>query len=78
MMQFASRPLLLTALLILSAGSIVFASFAGSVAMDPASWWAALFNPDSMDGEMLWKLRLPRAFAAWTVGAMLAGTSAAA
>jgi len=71
-MQFASRPLLLTALLILSVGSIVFASIAGSVSMDPASWWVALFNPDSMDGEMLWKLRLPRAFAAWTVGAMLA------
>ncbi len=40
--------------------------------MNFSAWWAALFDPRSLDGEMLWRLRLPRAFAAWTVGAMLA------
>lgn len=70
--RFPSRPTTLLTLLALSAGSIVFASAAGSVSLDISSWWAALLNPGSTDGEMLWRLRLPRAFAAWTVGAMLA------
>jgi iron complex transport system permease protein len=72
MMRFASGPFFLLVLLLLSAGSILHASFAGSVSMDLATWWSALTNPQSLDGEMLWRLRLPRAFAAWTVGAMLA------
>jgi iron complex transport system permease protein len=72
MSQFAHRPLILASLLLLSIGSILYASIAGSVSMDLQSWWHALLNPDSPDGEMLWRLRLPRAFAAWTVGAMLA------
>ena len=72
MIRFASRPLLMTTLLLLSVGSIVFASITGSISMDLPTWWSALLNPQSMDGEMLWRLRLPRAFAAWTVGAMLA------
>lgn len=71
-MQFASRPYLLAFLLFLSAGSILFASFAGSYSMDLPAWWDAFRNPHSMAGEMLWRLRLPRAVAAWTVGAMLA------
>ena len=37
-----------------------------------AGWWAALTHPDSANGELLWRLRLPRAVAAWVVGAMLA------
>ncbi len=72
MIQFGSRPLLMAILLLLSALSIVFASFSGSISMDLPTWWSALLNPQSLDGEMLWRLRLPRAFAAWTVGAMLA------
>ncbi len=72
MKRFASRPLTLTTLLLLSVVSIIYASIAGSVSMDLATWWSALLNPQSLDGEMLWRLRLPRAFAAWTVGAMLA------
>lgn len=71
-MQFASRPLLLAFLVILSAGSVLFASFAGSYSLDIPAWWDALQKPHSMAGEMLWRLRLPRALAAWTVGAMLA------
>jgi iron complex transport system permease protein len=72
MKQFASRPLVMSSLLLLSALSIFYASIAGSVSMDLGTWWSGLMNPESADGEMLWRLRLPRAFAAWTVGAMLA------
>lgn len=72
MSQFAPRALILASLTLLSVGSILYASIAGSVSMDLQGWWHALLNPQSADGEMLWRLRLPRAFAAWTVGAMLA------
>ena len=72
MRRFTPTPLLLAALFLLSLASIFHASIAGSVSMDLATWCAALFNPQSLDGEMLWRLRLPRAFAAWAVGAMLA------
>ncbi|HSM68994.1 MAG TPA: iron ABC transporter permease, partial [Xanthomonadales bacterium] len=65
-------PLLISGLVLLSAASIVFASLAGSVAMDLPAWWSALTHPDSADGALLWQLRLPRALAAWVVGAMLA------
>jgi iron complex transport system permease protein len=72
MKRIVSRPLLLAGLFMLSIGSIIHASIAGSVSMDLSTWWSALINPQGLDGEMLWRLRLPRAFAAWTVGAMLA------
>jgi iron complex transport system permease protein len=71
MMATAFRKLSLPILLVLSAGSIVFASAAGSVSLGPSEWWAALLHPDTPNGELLWRLRLPRAFAAWAVGAML-------
>ncbi len=35
-------------------------------------WLGAIGNPDSQSGELIWQLRLPRALAAWAVGAMLA------
>jgi len=72
MKRFTSHPFLLLILLLLSVASIIYASITGSVSMNFSAWWAALFDPRSLDGEMLWRLRLPRAFAAWTVGAMLA------
>ena len=72
MMAIASRRILLLTLLLLSAGSIALASALGSVSLGASGWWAALLNPETLDGELLWRLRLPRAFAAWTVGAMLA------
>lgn len=72
MLPITSRPLLISGLVLLSAASIVFASLAGSVAMDLQAWWSALTHPDSPDGALLWQLRLPRALAAWVVGAMLA------
>ena len=59
-------------LALLTIGSVVYASATGSVTLDPSDWWAALLNPASMNGELLWRLRLPRAGAAWSVGAMLA------
>ncbi len=71
MMATASRSILLLTLAIFSAASILLASAMGSVTLDPAGWWTALLQPDSPNGDLLWKLRLPRAFAAWTVGAML-------
>lgn len=72
MLPITSRPLLISGLVLLSAASIVFASLAGSIAMDLPAWWNALSHPDSPDGALLWQLRLPRALAAWVVGAMLA------
>jgi iron complex transport system permease protein len=70
--RISSRPAALSVLFLLSVGSIVFATAAGSVSLDIHQWWAALTEPGSRDGEMLWRLRLPRAAAAWAVGAMLA------
>ncbi|MBT8062807.1 MAG: iron ABC transporter permease [Gammaproteobacteria bacterium] len=72
MMRFASRPALLAALVLLSLASLVIASMAGAHAMGLSEWWMALRQPDSTAGELLWRLRLPRATAAWVVGAMLA------
>ena len=72
MLPTTSRSVLLTALVLLSVVSMLFASFAGSVAMSPGAWSSALLNPDCPDGALLWQLRLPRALAAWVVGAMLA------
>lgn len=62
--------LLLLALLCL--GCAMFATALGSVALSPTAWWAALTNPGSSNGELLWRLRIPRAGAAFVVGAMLA------
>jgi iron complex transport system permease protein len=67
----ASRRIAVGLLLLLSLGSVLFASAVGSVNLGFDAWRTALLHPDSPDGELLWRLRLPRAFAAWTVGAML-------
>lgn len=66
------RRFLLFLLLLLSVGSVFFASAAGSVAMQWDEWLAAIRHSDSSLGELVWRLRLPRALAAWCVGAMLA------
>lgn len=71
-MPFVSHRLLMVLLALLTIGSVVYASATGSVTLSPSDWWSALLNPASMDGELLWRLRLPRAGAAWSVGAMLA------
>jgi iron complex transport system permease protein len=57
--------------MILSLGGIALATAAGSVGLEWKQWLTALSNPQSEHGELIWRLRLPRAMAAWTVGALL-------
>ena len=71
MMPTAHRRLLFSLLVILSAGSIMLAAAAGSVSLGWEQWTNALLHPDSEFGELVWRLRIPRAAAAWTVGALL-------
>ena len=72
MSSFAHPRLLIFALLLLSALCLMASSAVGSVVMSPAEWLAAVKNPESALGEVIWRLRLPRASAAWLVGALLA------
>lgn len=72
MIPTTMRRFLLFLLLLLSVGSVFFASATGSVAMQWDEWLAAIRHSDSSLGELVWRLRLPRALAAWCVGAMLA------
>lgn len=71
MMPTAQRRLLFFLLVLLSGASILLAAAIGSVNLGWDQWWNAFFNPDSEYGELVWRLRLPRAAAAWTVGALL-------
>ena len=71
MMPTAQRRLLFLLLALLSGASILVAAAIGSVNLEWGQWWNAFFNPDSEYGELVWRLRLPRAAAAWTVGALL-------
>jgi len=63
---------LLLLLMLMSVASIFFASFNGSVPLDWSDWLGALGDSGSQHGELIWRLRLPRAMAAWVVGSMLA------
>ena len=72
MIPTAFRRLLLFFLLILSIGSVFFASATGSVSMEWGEWLSAIQDSSSRQGELIWRLRLPRAVAAWVVGALLA------
>lgn len=71
MMPTAHRRLLFLVLVLLSAGSILAAAAIGSVTLDFSAWARGLSDPASAAGELVWRLRLPRAAAAWTVGALL-------
>jgi len=71
MMPTAQRRLLFLLLALLSAGSILFAAAVGSVTLSWEQWWSALLEPDTEFGELVWRIRLPRAAAAWAVGALL-------
>ena len=71
MMPTAQRRLLFLLLALLSIGSIFFAAAVGSVNLSWGQWWAALLDSGAEFGDLLWRLRLPRAAAAWTVGALL-------
>ncbi len=59
-------------LVMLSIASVAIASAMGSVSLGPGQWWHAMQQPGSEFGELLWRLRIPRALAAWVVGALLA------
>lgn len=59
-------------LVMLSIASVAIASAMGSVSLGPGQWWHAIQQPGSEFGELLWRLRIPRALAAWVVGALLA------
>jgi iron complex transport system permease protein len=71
MMPTAHRRLLFLLLALLSVGSILVAAAVGSVHLTWSQWFSALGDSASEYGELVWRLRLPRAVAAWTVGAML-------
>jgi iron complex transport system permease protein len=71
MMPTALKRLLIPFLLLLSLAALLVASAAGSVSLGPAHWLRALLDPQAEFGELVWQLRLPRALAAWTVGALL-------
>ena len=71
MMPTAHRRLLFLLLALLSVASVLGAAAIGSVHLGWSQWLAALGNPSSEYGELVWRLRLPRAAAAWTVGALL-------
>ena len=58
-------------LALLSGASVIVAAAIGSVSLGWDQWWGALLDPGSEFGELVWRLRLPRAAAAWTVGALL-------
>lgn len=64
--------LLIPALLAISLASLLLSSAMGSVSMSLPEWFAALQDPASSHGEVIWRLRIPRAIAAWMVGALLA------
>ena len=71
MIPTAQRRLLFLLLALLSGASVMVAAAIGSVSLGWDQWWAALLDPGSEFGELVWRLRLPRAAAAWTVGALL-------
>jgi iron complex transport system permease protein len=71
MMPTAHRRLLFLLLALSSGASILLAATVGSVNLEWGQWWRALLDPSSEFGELVWRLRLPRAAAAWTVGALL-------
>jgi iron complex transport system permease protein len=71
MMPTAHRRLLFLLLAMTSAAGVVFAAAVGSVTLGWEPWLTALLEPGSEHGELVWRLRLPRAAAAWTVGALL-------
>ncbi|MGK2924996.1 MAG: FecCD family ABC transporter permease [Lysobacterales bacterium] len=71
MMPTAHRRLLFLLLTVLSAASVLAAGAIGSVSLGWEQWWAALTGGATEHGELVWRLRLPRAAAAWTVGALL-------
>ncbi len=71
MMPTALKRLLILSLLLLSLAALLLASATGSVSLSMHQWLQSLVDPQAEYGELLWRLRIPRALAAWTVGALL-------
>lgn len=65
-------PGLLIFLLLLVPASLLVAAAVGSLPAGPESRWAALVDADSPLFRVVWELRIPRAIAAFVVGALLA------
>lgn len=72
MLPIANTRALTLGLIVVSVLCLALSSAVGSIDMDLGQWLTALRNPDSTLGEVVWKLRVPRAWAAWVVGALLA------
>lgn len=71
MMPTAIQRLLIPLLLLATLVAALLSTRLGSVSLGWAEWWTALFNPAAEHGDVLWRLRLPRLAAAWSVGALL-------
>ena len=71
-MRLRAPRIILPILLIASVVSVLLATLVGSVPVPPADWLAAIIDPQHPTAEVVSRLRLPRALAAWAVGAMLA------
>ncbi len=66
-------PLLLTGLLALSAASLLTGLASGSVGLGWGELWAALTgSTETLAGQVLWELRMPRTLAAFVTGGLLA------
>jgi len=71
------RSLLLAALLLLALASLFVSALYGSVEIPAARVWAALAGgAGGVESDIVWKLRLPRALAAFACGALLAQAGA--
>ena len=71
MMPTALKRWLILSLLLVSVLALLLASATGSVSMTLDQWAQGLLHPGADQGDLLWRLRLPRALSAWTVGALL-------
>jgi len=63
MIPITLRRSLLFLLLMMSVGSIFFASATGSVSLGWNEWLLAIQDSSSRHGELIWRLRLPHAVA---------------
>ena len=71
MMPTVLNRYLIPLLIFLSLAALLVASATGSVQLSFDQWHRALMQPQSEYGELIWRLRMPRALAAFTVGALL-------
>ncbi len=71
MLPTAIQRLLIPALLVATVVAVLLSTRLGSVSFGWPEWWAALGNPAAEHGDVVWRLRLPRLAAAWSVGALL-------